>query len=220
MNKYFSITFIVVVFLIIYGCEGRYSSLATEAIGRSIIEEVPTIDYKAKKAGVDTEASIINWKGTKLMGARFHAGTIKLKDGYLAFNNDSLTGGGFIADMNAIDVTDIPSHETEAIRNLIQHLKKDFDVRWFPVSKFEITKVEYRTRDSMQVWGNLTIKDVTKNIAIPVKLLKSGEDTIWVSTFQFNRFEWHIGMDGSWLEKRLVDKKVELKIKVLMKNSP
>jgi hypothetical protein len=53
MNKHFSITFIVVVFLIIYGCEGRYSSLATEAIGRYRMEIAETYNG-TKRLEVDT----------------------------------------------------------------------------------------------------------------------------------------------------------------------
>jgi polyisoprenoid-binding protein YceI len=120
-----------------------------------------------------------------------------------------------VADMNAITVTDIPPHETEAIQNLTNHLKSDFDTKRFPLSKFYITSVSYTSADRLLVSGNLTIKDVTKNITIPAIVASVNGNKKFTTVFKFNRFYWNIGADGSWLEKRLVDKEIELKIELL-----
>ena len=99
-----------------------------------------------------------------------HEGTLKLKEGILLFKNDKLTGGYFMADMNSIEITDIAAHETIAIRNLTTHLKSDYNKQKYLESKFEITNVQYTNDTLLKINGNMTIKDVTKNISIPVHL--------------------------------------------------
>jgi polyisoprenoid-binding protein YceI len=214
MNKIIFILFSVVAVTAL-GCKGKHVSTATEVIGTDKEQPVVTTN-EAKKVKVNTDASIITWKGTKMNGNGSHAGTVKMKHGELYFDKEKLTAGYFVADMNVIGVTDIPAEDSVPIRNLTNHLKGDFDVEKFPTAKFEITNVTIVTDKQMQVSGNLTIKDVTKNIRIPVQLM---DPNTWHTAFKFNRLLWNVGKDGSWLEKRLVDEDVELTVTLkLLKN--
>src|SRR5690606_37288045 len=87
---------------------------------------------------VDTEKSVINWKGYKITG--FHEGTINLKEGALTFENSQLTGGKFVVDMTTISSTDVSGKGKEKLDG---HLKNEdfFDVENHPESTLTFTKV-------------------------------------------------------------------------------
>jgi polyisoprenoid-binding protein YceI len=213
MNKIFILLFIFPVFV---SCESRYASEATKAI--------ITDEFVPRNAGttsdmvfIDTKSSVIEWKGTKFNKSRFHAGTIGITNGVLQITNDRLTGGYFTADLNTIKVTDIPPHEKEAIHNLTEHLKDDFEAATYPSAHFEITNVTYITEDSLSVSGNLKMKNVVRNITIPAKAFSQQNSKGYYTAFRFNRFDWGIGKNKGWLEQRMVDKEVELKIRLIAK---
>jgi polyisoprenoid-binding protein YceI len=197
-------------------CESRYASEATEAITTDAVLS-GNAGSTSDMVFIDTKSSVIEWKGTKFNKSRFHAGTIQITNGVLQFSNDKLTGGYFTANLNTIKVTDIPPHEKEAIHNLTEHLKDDFEATTYPYAKFEITTVKYITKDSMAVSGDLKMKDVVRNITIPAKAIEQKNGKAYFTAFQFNRFEWNIGKSKGWLEQRMVDKEVELKIRLITK---
>lgn len=220
MNK-FSTQCVFLFFLAIFiGCEGKRGpeKPLVQASQAQIVKE--SGESSANPIPADIKNSVIRWRGTKMKGLRGHEGTIKLKEGNLFFKDDTLVGGFFVVDMDAIGITDIPAHEPVPIRNLTNHLKSEFNTKEYPISRFEITKVVYLTPDSLKVWGNMTIKDVTKNIAIPVKFTSSGGfRNVFYTEFKLDRFAWHIGNDGSWLEKRVVDPDFELSIRIIPKHN-
>ncbi|MDQ3551331.1 MAG: YceI family protein [Bacteroidota bacterium] len=213
MNKIFSFILIVSIFM---SCESRYASEATEAITTDAVLS-GNAGSTSDMVFIDTKSSVIEWKGTKFNKSRFHAGTIQITNGVLQFSNDKLTGGYFTANLNTIKVTDIPPHEKEAIHNLTKHLKDDFEATTYPSAKFVITNVKYITKDSMAVSGDLKMKDVVRNITIPAKAIEQKNGKAYFTAFQFNRFEWNIGKSKGWLEQRMVDKEVELKIRLITK---
>ena len=62
----------------------------------------------------------------------------------------------------------------------------------------------------------MTIKEVSKNISITLLISTIQENQKQLDAqFTIDRFEWNIGIDGSWLEKKLVDKEIELIIRII-----
>ena len=176
--------------------------LADESLGKSI----------------DIEKSTVQWRGTKLMRTRSHEGEISIKEGLLLFENDKLVGGYIISNMKSIWVTDIPAHDTIPIKSLISHLNTDFDTQSYPTSRFEIIRVEDVTKSRLRVSGNLTIKNVTKYISVTAEIRKlKTNDYSFNTNFIIDRFDWNIGIDGSWLERKLVDNEIELSIGLVTK---
>ncbi|KZY62156.1 hypothetical protein A3742_07405 [Oleiphilus sp. HI0071] len=59
-----------------------------------------------------------------------------------------------------------------------KHLRGDkfLDVEQFPTAKFVSTRVEVVSEDKAKVYGNLTLKDVTKEIVLDVDRVGMGED--------------------------------------------
>lgn len=111
---------------------------------------------------IDTNKSVITWKGYKVTGE--HAGTLKVKSGDLNFAEGKLTGGNFVIDMTSMAVTDLQGGMAD---KLAGHLKSAdfFGTEKFPTAKFEITKVVSRGKaGEYKLTGNVTIKETTKEI--------------------------------------------------------
>ncbi|WP_231388378.1 YceI family protein [Sphingobacterium hungaricum] len=112
-----------------------------------------------------------------------------------------------------IDVTDIPTNEKIARKNLLNHLKSVdfFNIVEHPQSLLELTNIQKVGIDSLRISGNLSIREVTKNI----EFFAHPNDSIFRANFTINRFDWNIVYKGSWADRTLVDKDVELIIKIV-----
>lgn len=111
---------------------------------------------------VNVEKSTIAWNGYKVTGE--HNGNVQLKSGSLEWEDGKLVGGNFVIDMTTITNNDL---EGEWNQKLVGHLKSDdfFGVKTHPTANFTITKaIPYGTDGKYKIVGDLTIKDITKEI--------------------------------------------------------
>lgn len=163
---------------------------------------------------IDVDKSKISWRGTKMMGLGKHEGEIEIKNGFLLFQNNTLIGGEVTVDMESISVTDIPKTDPIPIRNLTNHLKSPdfFDVDKYPDSHFKITKVEPTPNGKFQMSGLLDLKGITKPVLFEAE--KISEDRFSAS-LEINRFDWDIAYSGSWIDRTLVDKEIQLSIELV-----
>lgn len=167
----------------------------------------------AKEVNVNTAESRFEWVGTKV--TQMHSGTVDIKSGKLQVEGNSLKGGSFIMDMPTLVATNLDAKTNEA---LTKHLKGEdfFNVEKFPEAKFEITDVnpfsgaiveenteltkdinEYRVTDpNATISGNLTIKDVTKNISFPAKVEINNGKVNAMAKFMLDRKLWGITYKG------------------------
>jgi polyisoprenoid-binding protein YceI len=192
-------------------CIGKHKSNSQKATIKA-----PTHSSNEKTGDtlkVNLSNSSIHWKGTKMKGSGKHQGQIQLQDAFLKNSKGLLVGGHFTVDMNTIEVTDIPEHEPVPRKRFNDHMKsKDFfDTETVPISKFEITKVEHTTTDSLTITGNLTIKGITKSISFA----STKKRKTFIARFTIDRFQWNIAYKGSWVNKTLVDKDIELTIELI-----
>lgn len=140
---------------------------------------------------VDVENSTVNWKGFKPGGEHF--GTISISEGNVNLKEGKLVGGTFSFDMNSIVVTDMPA-DNEYNAKLVGHLKSAdfFDVEKFSNAKFEITNVVDQN-GKLQISGNLTIKEATKNITIPATFSnENGVATLKSEVFTIDRTDFDV----------------------------
>lgn len=114
------------------------------------------------KKEVNTQASMVTWKGYKVLGS--HTGNIKISSGSLIFEKNVLTGGSFIIDMTTINVTDL---EGDYKNKLEGHLKSDdfFGVEKHTESSLEFTKIKSTGKNSYKVIGVIEIKGKKENIS-------------------------------------------------------
>jgi polyisoprenoid-binding protein YceI len=73
-----------------------------------------------------------------------------------------------------IDTASIDSNHAERDK----HLRSDdfLDVEKFPKAKFESTRVEMVSETKAKIYGNLTLKDVTKEVVLDAEKIGMGED--------------------------------------------
>lgn len=192
-----------------FGCDPRDKN-SSEKKDHSII--TVTEDQETSRVPVDIGKSVVKWKGTKMLRTGKHEGIVSFKNGYLIFAGKRITGGYFIVDMTSIYITDIPLSDPVPRRNLTTHLNSDFDTNKYPEASFKITGVDYLSERTMRIYGDLTIKEITRSTDFNAQSLP--DDSLFNATLIFDRFDWKIGEDGSWLEKKLVDDEVRLEIEI------
>jgi polyisoprenoid-binding protein YceI len=193
-------------------CVGKHSSDA-----QKVVTSDPGISTNitiGDTLNINLSSSNIYWKGTKMRGAGKHEGDIQLKDGFFITQYKQIVGGQFAIDMHSIEVTDIPKTDPIPIKNLTDHLKNAdfFDVEKHPTSTFKIINVKSTSSDSLQITGNLTLKNITKQI----EFIAFYQNNLFSTTFSIDRFQWNIAYEGNWADKTLVDKDIELKIKLVV----
>jgi len=116
-------------------------------------------------------------------------------------------------DMNSIVNVDL----TDAALNakLTGHLKSDdfFGTAKFPVSKFEITKVDAlndpnKPGMNSTITGNLTIKDITKSISFPAEIRIENGVLNAKADFDIDRTEWNVKYGSGKFFENLGDKMI------------
>ena len=140
-----------------------------------------TFSLFAQKA-IEPSTSIVQWEAYKIVGG--HTGTIHLKSGTLDYQDNSLTGGEFIIDMSSISV------DGEDGGDLKEHLDSPdfFDVSKHSVASFKITKTIPYGKGQYKIVGDITIKDIKKEIKFRAGTSENGNITakITIDRSDFN----------------------------------
>jgi polyisoprenoid-binding protein YceI len=213
LNKSLSLAFglAVAILIVFYSCKSKTPVEVTEA--ESVTS---TLDGSGEIYLVDTVTSVIEWVGAT-PGNYKHNGTIRLSKGQFTVNNNQLTSGEFTININSITNLDQQGKDKT---NLEGHLKeKDFfEVEKFPFGNFKITEIKTDSTGK-KVIGNLTLKDKTNSIAIPVTLVID-EKSVSAETpsFTIDRTKWGIvynsGIIGT-IKDDLINDEIELKMKIV-----
>jgi polyisoprenoid-binding protein YceI len=164
---------------------------------------------------VNTELSQVIWNGRKVSGQ--HHGTIQISSGTLQVEGTNVVGGEFVIDMNTINNQDM---EGEYKTKLEGHLKSAdfFDVANYPQAKFVVTSVSEGTAPGqVSVSGNLTIKDITKNITFDATVVNVSETGAQVTAdFNIAREDWGVNYAGQ--ADDLISKEINFKINLVAGN--
>lgn len=166
----------------------------TEAVGTNAgIENMGAATYKLKTGQM-------NWTASKPAGK--HLGTIEIMDGELSIDGEQVVAGSFTVDMNSLVSIDL---EGEKKSKLEGHLKSPdfFSVDQHPTCTFVLTSAEQvsdQPSTTHNVSGDLTIKETTKNITIPINISFVGTKILAASpAFTINRTEWGINYNSGIL---------------------
>ncbi len=165
-----------------------FTATATEPVKKEIKE-------------VKTSQSSVTWKAYKVTGS--HHGNVTLESGKLVFEEGKLSGGEFIVDMTSLICTDL---EGGSKGKLEGHLKSDdfFGVATHPTSSLVFTKVEATGKNSYEVTGDLTIKDITKSVIFDVSVYGSKA----TATMKVDRAEYDIRYNSGSFFENLGDKAI------------
>jgi polyisoprenoid-binding protein YceI len=170
----------------------------------------------------DIEKSYIQWTGSSASGSS-HTGTIKLLDGGFHIIRGNLKQGTFTINMGSIEVTDLSGSDKADLEG---HLKSSdfFDIPKYPTGQFVITGLTLPESPGAGIThnlkGDLTLKGITKEIAVPVNVELQGDNIMVTSPeFAINRTEWDIkyksGLIGTMKDK-IINDDIKLKINVVV----
>ena len=110
------------------------------------------------------------------------AGTI-----YFDPNNLSVSGFDVSVDAKTVD-TDIEARDNQLRR------PEYFDVEKYPTLNFKSTKITKTNKpEYLYVFGNLTIKGITKEVKFPVTATSKGDDYLFEGEFKINRKDFGVG---------------------------
>jgi len=162
-----------------------------------------TEPVKEVKKDVDTEASTVTWKAYKVTGS--HTGTVDLEDGFLRFDDDKLTGGEFTVDMSTLISTDLEG-DPENKKKLEGHLNSEdfFHTENHPTANMVFTDVKSTGKNSYQVTGDLTIKNITKPVVFDVSVYGSKA----TATLKIDRAEYDVRYGSGSFFENLGDKTI------------
>ncbi len=80
------------------------------------------------------------------------------------------------------------------------HLRKEefFYATKFPKIFFKITSLKKQSSDDYLLYGKLTIKDVTREVTMPMSIRKENGFEVYESKLVINRQDYHVG-GNSWV---------------------
>ncbi len=169
-----------------------------------------------KKLVADASATVIDWKGDKIVGSE-HVGTIDLKSGWLSVDGNVITGGEFIVDMSSIKNSDVKDEKMR--ERLVGHLKSDdfFGVETYPHSKLVITGSTRTGDGKLLVKGSLTIKEATHPVEFTVTESKSGDALTYTAPLTFDRSLYNVRFGSGKFFANLGDNTINDDIKLTVK---
>jgi len=166
-----------------------------------------------KKYIADPAATKIKWHGEKIVGSK-HDGTIALKEGWLASDGKSITGGEFVVDMSTIKNEDIKDAGSRA--KLEGHLKSAdfFGVDKYPLSKLVLAGGSQITGGKATLRGSLTIKEATHPVEFTVVESKVGDVLTYTATITFDRSLYDVRFGSGKFFSNLGDNAIRDEIKL------
>ncbi len=123
--------------------------------------------------------AVLGWKATKPGWS--HTGTVIISEGTIAVESGVINAGSFVLDMTSVQLLDIENDKFEA------EIRDDFfQAPTYPTSTFIITKTEKKWSEHI-VYGDLTIKGITKNINFPAQINTNENKVNFTASFAINR---------------------------------
>ncbi len=198
---------------------GAGNQKKAEVIARLEAGEIPE---EATRAVIDSQASQVEWLGTKVTGSG-HNGVISIKEGEIIVFDGRLWGANVVIDMTSIGVTDLTDPDMNS--RLKGHLESDdfFGVASFPEANFQFVKFEAIEgaavgQPNYRVSGNLTLKGITHSLAFPATINHAEGQVTATADFDFDRslFDVRFG-SGRFFENlgdNLINDNVNIKLNI------
>ncbi len=167
---------------------------------------VPSKNIGTETYNIDTQKSTITWKCAMAIAEKGgHNGYVSLSKGKLILEKERLTGGTVEVDMSTIADE---HHNTD--NNLIDHLKGAdfFDAPNFPTATFTITRIESAAGKSVNVTGDLTIKNITHPVTFPATIIVNGKVLTAYAKLSIDRTKWDVRYGSNAFFDNLADRAI------------
>ena len=190
-----------------------------ENIHLDSIISIPNNNIQGDNYEVNCEISSINWYCVT------HTGYVKFKKGTVLVADGNITNGNFTICMDSIEDVDIDYQLMKVV--LVNTLKsKDFfDINKFPLGYFNLVRVTKISNESYEIVGNLTIKDVTRQVRFNSNI-QINDSLLLVESerFPINRTKWGLTIYSENFEQTdksfLFTDLVEIQISLQLQESP
>ncbi|HTR30992.1 MAG TPA: YceI family protein [Puia sp.] len=107
------------------------------------------------------------------------------------FDPNDLPGSSIQASIDASTVNSGIGLRNHHLKSEEQYLNTDK----YPRISYTASRIE-RTGSGFRALGNLTIKDVTRPVAIPFSFTPNGNNRMFKGAFSFRREDFHVGKEG------------------------
>ena len=154
---------------------------------------------------VDTEASVIQWKGAKVSGE--HYGKLSFKGGEIVVANEAIESATVKTDMTTITCEDM---EGQWADKLVGHLKSPdfFNVEEHPEARFELTQFEKGEDGKYKISGNLVIKGISHPVSFPAEVKMTDAKLVAKAKVTFDRTKYDIRYGSGKFFEGLGDKMI------------
>ena len=139
------------------------------------------------------EKSLITWIAKK--GEVKYSGSMKIKDGYIIFNNDDLQQAVLFANVQSIDCKECGSQEDAAkimefVRSSNFLNTKNMDYASFKL--FKASKLENSKDGNYRIEGNLTIIGYSNTVGMAVMISEKKDKIYLEGKISLNRTLWKL----------------------------
>jgi len=138
---------------------------------------------------LDTLHSKIFWRCDK------HKGTLKLMEGGLVVDNDSIVAGKFIIDMHKIKDSDMSTKQYGTAVLILENTLKNefFEVEKYPLAVFDLQEIKHLQGKEYELTGDFTLHGHTVCIRFKA-MINLGKETIKLKSekFTIDRTDWGI----------------------------
>lgn len=142
-----------------------------------------TVVNNATSWNVKEDAYTVKFTSSKMEGS------FKGLKSELLFDENNLAASKLSATIDANTI-----NTGNGMRN--KHAKQGLDAKSFPTVKF-VSNTISKTSNGYEAIGNLTIKDVTKEVKIPFTFTKSADGGIFAGTFSVKPAEYNVTKGGT-----------------------
>lgn len=172
---------------------------------------------KAVTYNVVPSQTTIEWVGAKPAGK--HNGTLSVSEGKVVVDAGKLVSGEFTLDMNSITVLDLEGDDKGYLEGHLKGTAKEDDAdHFFNVNKYPTGTFVLKSFDGTNVFGDLTIKGVTKPISFPATVSVTDSEVSLVSnTFTINRVDFGVNYGSKSVFDNLKDKFINDDIELIVK---
>jgi polyisoprenoid-binding protein YceI len=175
-----------------------------------------SVQAKEVKKSIDTDASVVSWLGKKKLVGDKHFGKIKIKEGYVIFDDKGHPKTAqVIIDMNTISNDDLKNKGYNA--KLVGHLSGEdfFNIKKYPTSTLTINSFAKSAVDKKdaaknaflyKASGDLKIKDVVEPIGFETMIKPESNIHRGSGKLVINRTRWGVKYGSESFFKGLGDK--------------
>ncbi len=154
---------------------------------------------------IDITKSMFTWTAQKAVLKNWiDTGSVKAEKGSINFTDGKISSGTVVIDMNSI--TSATTGSGGGQEKLTTHLKSPdfFDVAKYPKASITVTKVE-----GAMAFGNLTIKDTTKDITFPISYTEENGVVNIKGTITIDRSMFGVKFGSNTFFENLGDKAID-----------